>query len=438
MTGSILAMLNSVMTIPKQAPIVDIPLPVVRGNKVYFSWPSHPVFSTNHYWIEYPNLEKISPSPGKLTESLFPLCIAFAALGIPLKLPVRLPDDLWRHWMDVINIVSRKFFKKKDFRLVNGEAPPCYRPIERNETLLCFGGGTESLLCLAYLSEVATKPILGSFSGPAWSGSNPEKNPHKFIMDEQIASEFGLETLRVHTNFREIVNGDAWRPYLKEDISMLNSVLLLPFFISFIFPIAEQFGIRHIINGNEKMNFPDEYFCFSPDMTLHYESLAQGVDYRSQLGNFFKEEVCRELYLKYPQFAKYQYSCWRNLKQRWCYQCESCLEYFALLKNYGVDPELIGMEETKIRIHRDELVEAVSQSAESRPGELWERMCEYPNLKQDLFLSRILNEIKTKSRIYHSLKNIYRATPYWIKALYRSQKLRIKNVREKQMLGSGV
>jgi hypothetical protein len=413
----------------KKNPVIQLNLPEIQGNRLVFSWDPNVMFKEAQYWVEYPDLEKIEASEGKRAEALFPLCLAFAALGARVKLPVKISEEVLSHWRQVIQIAAFQCFRPPvRYSISNGTAPANYRPYSGKKTVLCFGGGTESLLSLGLLMNEGVRPILASFGGPNWSGSDPEKNPDKFRMDETVSQELQLPLLRVRTNFRAVMNAEAWRPYLKKDISMLNTVLLLPFFISFLVPAAETFHIRRIINGNEKMNFPKEYFCFSPAMTGAYGRMAEGTEYESYLGHLYKEEVCRELYLRYPQLARYQYSCWRNEQQRWCYRCESCMEYFALLKKYGLDPNLIGLEESRIRANRSELVAAVSRAQESRPGEIWGRMWDNSVLREDAFMRDFLDEARKKAEIYHAVKRVYDEVPRWIKAIYRSQKKMLKRL----------
>ncbi|HTL46989.1 MAG TPA: hypothetical protein VL688_02880 [Verrucomicrobiae bacterium] len=412
----------------KSQPVVQLKLPEIKGNRVCFSWSPNYVFKKNSYWVEYPGIRRITASNGKVAEALFPLCLAFAALGAEIKLPVKIDEGVLEGWRRVISIAAVQNYRRFGFDLTNGPIYPDYQAITGMQSALCFGGGTESLLTLAHLLNHGEKPVLASFGGPAWSGSNPEKNREKFRMDEQVRGDLGLELLKVRSNFREIIDPNAWKPYLKPGVSMINSVLLLPFFLSFFFPVAEQLGLRRILSGNEKMNFPHEYFCFSPAMTSAYGEIARGLVYEPRLGNQLKEDVCRELYLEHPRLAQYQYSCWKNRGERWCYGCESCLEYYALLKNLGLNPALVGLDENRIRQNRRRLVSAVSRAAESRPGELWERMCDYPNLRRDPFMKGLLDEIRNKARTYHAVKNLYDALPDGVKYLYREQKSLLKRL----------
>ncbi len=411
-------------------PIIELKLPEIKGNTLLFSWTPNRIFKENAYWVQYPDLEAIEASEGKLAESLFPLCAAFAAAGARIVLPVKISEDVLQHWRRAIQITAMECFRQPIcYSIQNGAEPPQYRKKSGSRTVLLFGGGSESLLTLGQLLDKNVKPILASFGGPAWTGYNPERNPEKFKLDQKISKDLGLELLRVRTNFRQILNPDAWLPLLKPNVSMLNTVLSLPLFLSFIYPLAEQFGIQKIVSGNEKNNKPHECFCFSPSLTASYFELAMGVSYESHLGLLYKEDVCRELYLEYPHLAKYQYSCWRNNGQRWCYSCETCLEYYALLKNFDIDPRLVGMDEIEIMRHHDRLVSAASTAPESRPGEIWPRMKESPALKSDPQMQQLMNEIKGRALVYHGLKRFYNGMPLWLQTACRAPKNLFKQGR---------
>src|SRR5262249_26635060 len=148
-------------------------------------------------------------------------------------------------------------------------------------------------------------------------------------------------------------------------LSLINSLVSLPGLLSFIFPVVEQIGIAECFNGNEKMNFPLEYFCFSPPMTDSMRSVSYGLAYRSHLSDLLKEDVCHELYRRYPSLVKYQYSCWMNHGRRWCMRCQSCLQYYLLLKNAGLPVQTAGMEEEEIESNLEHLIWTTASSKEA-------------------------------------------------------------------------
>jgi hypothetical protein len=388
--------------------------PKVDKNRVYYSWAPNRGFKKTGFWVEYPDLEQILAGPGKLAEAYFPVCLGLAAGG-PARfvLPARVDEAVLENWRKAIETASQKLYRRPASLSFETTGPePDYRKGPFTDTALFFGGGTESLLCLARLRAEGESPWLVSLGGTDWAGSDPEGNPDKFRMDEKISSDLNLRLLRVRTNFKEAVNSPNWPPLAKPDVSMVNASLLLPFFLSFMMPVCEQLGIGRLINGNEKMNFPDEYFCFSPAMTSRMTRIARDIVYEPCLSDILKEEVCEELYGKYPVYASYQYSCWRNRGQRWCYRCESCLEYYMLAKQNRLPISTLGMSEAEIRRNLRRLIWEVSSSAEGRAGEIWERICRYKDLRQDPFLRSVLDRIRWGSLGYHVF---YKHLPHFLR-----------------------
>ncbi len=392
--------------------------PKVEKNRVTYSWSPNRGFKNAGFWVEYPDLDGVDASPGKLAEAYFPVCLGLAATA-PARfvLPARVDEGILQNWEKAVEAASKKLFRRPAaVRFESADRAPDYRPGPGSETALFFGGGTESLLCLARLRSQGLSPWLVSLGGADWAGSDPENNPDKFKMDEKVSSELGLRLLRIRTNFKEAANSPHWRTFVRPGVSMVNAGLFLPFFLSFLMPVCEQLGIGRLVNGNEKMNFPDEYFCFSPAMTSRMTHLAEGITYESHLSDILKEEVCEELYGRYPEYALYQYSCWRNRGQRWCYQCESCLEYFMLAKHSKLPVEWIGLDENMVRRNRRKLVWEVCKSAEARRGEVWERLCHYDDLRLDPFCRELLERIGWGRMTYHGF---YKHIPYSLRTLLR-------------------
>ncbi len=389
---------------------VRLNMPRVEKNKVLYSWDSKEGFLRSSYEVQYPGLESLEASLGKLTTAYFPVCLAFAAFGdVTCKLPVRIDDSVLKNWHHVIEVTARKLYKRSGaVHVENGDCDPAYKNQSFENTAVFFGGGTESLLTLARLGERGLRPYLISFGGPGWMGSDPEANPDKFTLDKAISAEKRLELISVLTDFRQIIDDTLWRPYLKKDVSMINAALAMPFFISFLLPVAERYNLGLLVNGNERMGHPDDFFCFSPAMTSLLSTVSRDVRYESHLTDLLKEEVCRELYIKYPEYAKYQYSCWKNRKERWCHRCDSCLEYYMLLKANQREASLVGMYEKKIKNSMLRLVIQVAISEESFSGEIWSRLCKNQVLRKDTYLANVLDAIRLLSFIYH---NFYGRAP---------------------------
>lgn len=211
--------------------------PVVKENKILFSWEPNYVFKESRYWVQYPEMETIECSKAILLEAYLPVCTAFAALGhVDIHLPGILNGVLLKGWGLLIqNIAGAAYSNQFNLKIINGsgqEQRKC--GTEAKETGLLFGGGAESLLLLGRFMGKNIKPYLLSLGGPAWLGSDPNLNKDKFELDEKISKRFGLKLVKIRTKFRELIDDKKWLPYLKNGANILNSALFLPFNISVV------------------------------------------------------------------------------------------------------------------------------------------------------------------------------------------------------------
>jgi hypothetical protein len=328
--------------------------PVVAGNRITYSWNENSLFPGRSFWIEYPDISEITASGYELIAPYLPVCIAFAAFGrVRIHLPVALQDRTLTSWVNVITGTAKVLFKRRyQLEFVNGQKMVTETTWRGNNTALLFGGGTESLLCLGKLRNNKVNPILVSFCGPSWRGSNEEENPHKFQLEKQISRDLGLTLINIRTSFRDLIrNKDKfWKPLLVSDVwNIVASSLFATFTFTFIFPIARQFNLQRVVAGNEKENnLSKHFYSFSTSATGKLSTLHNSFSYHSFLNDLWKTQVFKELITNHPELAKYQYSCLENSKTRWCHSCKKCLRNYLFYKIYNCDLSEIGMDEEKL------------------------------------------------------------------------------------------
>ncbi|GEM_PF-2050404 len=399
--------------------------PRVEGNRVHFSWsPATGLFLEDGYYAEYPDLTTVDASAGKLAEAYFPVCLALATLGhVRFRLPAKIDPAVLTVWKDVIDATASRLYRREvRVEFVCEPVEPGYKKVGSSSALF-FGGGVESLLVLGRLLDQGTRPVLVSLAGGNWPGSDPETNPDKFAMDRRVSSELGLKLFRVYTDFREKFRFDAWDALMLPGFSVMNSVVALPSFIALLLPAVESLGLGKVVSGNEMTDYDEEYFCFSPKMTDRLTLPAWNVEYTSQLGELLKEDVCHDLYRHFPYLTKYQYSCWRNLGERWCMACSKCMQYYMLLRNNGIEPAAAGMDSAVARRNMNRLIWAVAKSAEGRKGEIWERICRFPRLRSQEDTRRILDTIRRRAFLWHHFVTpVYNAIPWQVRSFLRPLK----------------
>lgn len=327
--------------------------PRIEGKRIFLSWEPNPLFRDPGYWIEYVDLQELHSSPDALLEAYLPVCLAFSVLGdIAIHLPSHIDYRVLECWNKICTDTSRILCKRTariEFivpKKMNEEAP---KNRSFKETALIFGGGSESLLTLARLLDKKISPYLVSLWGEHWSGSNPDINRGRFVLEEKLCQEFKLKIIRIHTNVKTIYDKRKIKPYLRQGVYFVNAALFLPINISVLLPVAEQLNLGTITSGNEMENSLDmHYYSFSSAMIKNLNLCGQYVEYRSHLENLTKIEILKELHIQYPHIAKYQYSCNGSINQRWCLNCEKCLRNYLAYKTLEIDPMTVGMDESKL------------------------------------------------------------------------------------------
>jgi hypothetical protein len=329
--------------------------PRVDGGQIVYSWSENPLLDEEGLWIEYQDIQLQGPISMEHIAPYLPICLAFAVLGrVSVHLPYQIPEVIFRKWIKIIEDTAHAVYKKKKgFRLINGTKPLKETMWVGDKTALLFGGGAEALFTLGHLREENVKPILISYGGPGWDGSDPEINPHKLETESKISKDFGLKIFKIKTSFFELIykpDGD-WREYLGHHVTgMISAALFLPFAISAVLPVASQLNILRVVSGNEIENSMDPIlYCFSHKSTKNLRNLSSFTYYESYLEDLYRHEIIRDLHLKFPQIAEYQYSCLKNKNKRWCLQCEKCFRNLSILKVHNIPLSRVGISEEEFK-----------------------------------------------------------------------------------------
>lgn len=336
--------------------------PRIEGKRLVYSWSENPLFGGRSFWIEYPDAGPISPSPYELCAPYLSVCAAVAAFGnVRVHLPIGLEEKYLEQWRRAIKSICRAVYRRcSGFELINGSGSIAPAEWPGDRTALLFGGGMESLLCLARFKERNIKPVLVSFCGPNWNGSIEEKNPHKFELDAQVARDLGLENFKIRTSFREVFRShDAfWQGLLAGGAwNIMTSAVFSLLLFTFIWPVADRLGIKTVVGGNEKEdNIGAFFYSFSEAAALFLKGLHPDLGFELHLTDLWKAEIARELFTQHPDMLKYQYSCLSNERERWCHCCEKCFRNYLFYKTYNVDPSASGLDEARIKRNLSNLI----------------------------------------------------------------------------------
>ena len=183
----------------------------VSERRLEYTWTPNPFpGAPNLMWVEYPfDVARI-----KGHDVLYPVLPLFLALGFAdtrFHLVSQAPDQsaandqdsvfqqVLANWLDIVESEAAENFGKRIHveADINGQMVgrgavggiPTQPPLLGTETALFLGGGAESLLALAKLTEQNIKPHLISYLGPGWIGSDPAKNENKLAQDRMVARD---------------------------------------------------------------------------------------------------------------------------------------------------------------------------------------------------------------------------------------------------------
>lgn len=345
----------------KKHTVVELHPPRIEGNRVFLSWDDTPLFEESGYWIEYAGFEKLHCSADALLEAYLPICIALSFLGrVTIKLPVYIDPGVLESWRKICIETTRTLAKRTarlDFVVPDSVSEVSSTDKEFKKTALLFGGGTESSLTLAHLLDKGIAPYLVSLWLEGWMESNSYLQCDRFDLEQELCREFGLKIIRIHSNVITIFKKKNFKPYQRKKLYIVNAAFSLPIMVSTLLPLAETFSIGQIISGNEEENsYSRHFYSFSKEMTKNLYLLGKHTKYQSHLEDLNKIPIVEELHRKYPKIAKYQYSCFKNGKKRWCLSCAKCFKNYLIYKIIDVNPATVGMEEAQIRRNLPEII----------------------------------------------------------------------------------
>jgi hypothetical protein len=343
-------------------------------HRLEYTWTPNPFLgAANSFWVEYPfDIARI-----KGHDVFYPVLPLFLALGFAdtrFHLVTRVSDQsvvndqnpafqqVLANWLDIVETEAVENFGKRIHveADINGQMVgrgtlgpvPTQPPLFGTETALFLGGGGESLLALAKLTEQKLKPHLISYLGPGWIGSDPAKNESKLAQDQMVARELGLDLHHVHSNlyglFAQMQNALSERTIV--DAFFVNCVAFTPILVSLVAPMTGVCGFGTVYHGHEKHFEPDlSFHCFTKSFTDKLAwCFSPKFAYRHILWDLLKVDVFEQLCTKHSGFLKYQYSCYNNEHERWCLNCEKCLRYYILFKLYDAPFDVLGFDETRM------------------------------------------------------------------------------------------
>ncbi|HKZ39583.1 MAG TPA: hypothetical protein VJ044_01395 [Candidatus Hodarchaeales archaeon] len=236
--------------------------------------------------------------------------------------------------------------------------PSLEAPKDAEKAIISLSFGKDSLLSYGVAEEIGLEPEMVYII----ERSMKYEFKHKRELGLKFEKEFGK---RLHTIMHET---SLLRDYdhLKMPFSDLGWGLQSTEYALELLPLSYSLGGKYILFGNEQStasNYLDNEknwniypsFDQSPEWTKHIDQATlafsgRGVNTASLIEPLMDILVQRILIKRYPQYAKYQNSCFTRSEQgkdyRWCHSCGICAEMYLLSVAFAnADPGLIGFRE---------------------------------------------------------------------------------------------
>ncbi|MEM2143558.1 MAG: hypothetical protein QXS20_01730 [Candidatus Thorarchaeota archaeon] len=219
--------------------------------------------------------------------------------------------------------------------------------------------GKDSLLTYAVADEIGLEPE----SVYVIEESMTYEQKHKTALAAEFKKEFGKELKTLIHDTGRLRDYD----HLGLPQSELGWGLQTSEYVLELLPFAYYLHGKYLLFGNEQTASATYmsndasgpwlvYPCFdqSHEWTVHLDQVSQAFSGRSvRTGSLIEPlmdmMIQRILVRRYPQYAKYQMSCFtideHGRDYRWCHHCSVCAKMYLMCVGGGVDPAMIGLRE---------------------------------------------------------------------------------------------
>lgn len=265
------------------------------------------------------------------------------------------------HWGGLVRLVGERFYGRPvevDFELdVRLDSTTKAADADENEPSgrpgLFFGGGVESLLVLAELLGQGEAPVLLSYLGEGWTGSDPAVDTKKVAHDVEVAQGLGLRLARIETDAYAAlvrIHEAVLAHRLRRPVFFPNAVGFSPIVAALCVPAMRSLGLSELRHGSEIEHVDyDPVYCLSPVfLSKLKDCLVPYARYRPVLGEMRKLDIVQRLWALRPDLARLQASCFWGGSARWCQACEKCFRSYALLRASGAAPVEVELDEGQL------------------------------------------------------------------------------------------
>ncbi|NHJ13087.1 MAG: hypothetical protein EAX95_05385 [Candidatus Thorarchaeota archaeon] len=257
--------------------------------------------------------------------------------------------------------VVRQFFNTEyEFRQPEIALPSALPVDSASRAIVGLSFGKDSLLTFAVADEIGLDPL------PVYivEESMTYEEKHKKALGQRFKEEFGTELLVLHHDTGRLRDYD----HLGLPFSELGWGLQTTEYALELIPFAYAYNARYLLFGNEQSasaTYMDAeskwvvYPCYdqSHAWTVQIDQISQMFSgWSARTGSLIEPlmdmMVQRTLARRYPNYAKYQMSCFTERESgrdyHWCHDCTICAKMYLLVVGSGIDPAAIGLRENML------------------------------------------------------------------------------------------
>jgi hypothetical protein len=348
---------------------VFLEAPEVSGDTVSWRWsiaPRPELYAVDGFWMRFPECVDLSRVPTSLLwiAGLIALHSQWITLSpCRVYLPVRLRS---RHREVLVRLLETQMKTYEAYCREGSpkcaveifDSGPQLEPVpplpETGRYATTFSGGKDGLLQTAMLCEWTENPVLVSVTSPLPPLEDHETSRRRYVFHE-IGRRRRVTHVEVNTNLRTIWdNGFPARRGYRSGVSTMSDTLLYAAALSIT---GYAMGVTHLLQASEAevqenaeidgriIQHPHAMYSV-PTLSGVQELLRDGgMRLTSLTSPLRSNRVQQLLWLRYPELADLQYSCWRVGKdENTCSRCVDCLRVAFCTLSLGYDPAAMGID----------------------------------------------------------------------------------------------
>ncbi len=370
-----------------------------KGIKIKFKNKNYELKYPQQLWKSYPNKEILVNNYIPLVTLSLPLMADIKSIKYNLPKSIfqqkykelflkDLPSSTQDNKQDAIKLTKQ--FKKIKYTFQKHKRLKLKTKNSKNtnyKAILPLSFGKDSLLTLAVSREIGLNPATIYINDTI----SPKENKQKLKFGKKLNKEFRQKHYIIQNNIEKLIDFDTWN----KPETNFNYTHMITGFCLIALPIAHRHNSEYIIIGNEQ----DMDFSFKTWQGLEaWPAYDQTSVWQQELNKMIKQltnkrtevisiirpltniAIIKILHKRYPEIAKYQFSCDclnTSYNRRWCNECNKCAKLSLFMKAFGINTKKLGLKNLFSKKHKHfyslfkgREVDRYEQNIESREQQL--------------------------------------------------------------------